>query len=103
MNDVETQVKLQHTSTSAYIALGAGLISSTLFLIAASLVAVGCLIASTQSMGEIKEGSDDGMRVMVWGFLSMMNVIVFYVIGIVGMRKTIRCYKELDRLAKVVR
>ena len=100
MNDVDTPVKLQHTSTSAHIALGAGLISSTLFLVAASLVAVGSLIASTQSMGAIEEGSDDSMRVMFWGFLSLMNVIVFYMFGIAGLRKTMRGYKDLERLAQ---
>ena len=99
MTNSETPAKLEHTSTSAHIALGAGLISSTLFLAAASVVAVGCLIASTQSMGAIEEGSDDSMRVMFWGFLSLMNVIVFYLFGIVGLMKTMRGYKDLERLA----
>ena len=100
MNDVDTPRKLQQTSTSAHIALGAGLIASTLFLVAASLVAVGCLMASTQSMGAIEEGSDDSMRVMFWGFLSLMNVIVFYVFGFAGLRKTMRGYKDLERMAE---
>jgi hypothetical protein len=94
------QLQPEHTVTSAQIALAAGLVSSTLFLMAASFVAVGCLIASTQSMGAIKEGSDDSVRVMFWGFLSLMNVIVFYFFGIAGLVKTMRGYKEFSRLTK---
>jgi hypothetical protein len=99
MTNFDTPVKLQPTSDSVHIALGAGLIVSTLFLVAASLVAVGCLIASTQSIGDIEEGSDDSMRVMFWYGLSMINVTVFYWFGIAGLRKTMRGYKDLDRLA----
>ena len=93
-------LQAQHTVTSAQIALAAGLVSSTLFLMAASIVAVGCLIASTQSMGSIKEGSDDSVRVMFWGFLSLMNVIVFYIFGIAGLVRTMRGYKEFSRRIK---
>jgi hypothetical protein len=100
MSDSKPAEKIQHTATSAHIALGAGLISSTLFLVAASLVAVGCLIATTQGLGELKEGSDDNMRAMVWGGLSFFNVVVFYICGIVGLRKVMRGYKETERIAK---
>lgn len=99
MSEANPAAKIQHTVTSAHIALGAGLISSTLFLMAASLVAVGCLIASTQQMGTIDETSDDAMRVMFWGFLSFLTVVIFYICGIVGIRKVLRGYREMERLA----
>jgi len=94
------QSQTQHSVTSAQIALAAGLVSSTLFLMAASFVAVGCLIASTQSIGQIAEGTDDSVRVMFWYFLSLMNVIVFYWFGIAGLVKTMRGHKEFNRLIK---
>jgi hypothetical protein len=37
---------------------------------------------------------------MFWGFLSLMNVIVFYFFGIAGLVKTMRGYKEFSRLTK---
>jgi len=100
MSDDVNRLQGQHTVTSAQIALAAGLVSSTLFLMAASFVAVGLLIASTQSIGAIKERSDDSVRVMFWYFLSLMNVIVFYFFGITGLAKTMRGYKEFSRLTK---
>jgi hypothetical protein len=100
MSDDVNRLQGQHTVTSAQIALAAGLVSSTLFLMAASFVAVGLLIASTQSIGAIKEGSDDSVRVLFWYFLSLMNVIVFYFFGITGLVKTMRGYKEFSRLTK---
>jgi hypothetical protein len=97
MSENVDRLQTHYTTTSAQIALAAGLLSSTLFLMGASFVAVGYLVASTQSMGAIQEGTDDSVRVMFWGFLSLMNVIVFYFFGIAGLVKTMRGYKEFNR------
>ena len=102
MTEDNKESKPLHTVTSAHIALGAGLISSTLFLVAASLVTVGCFIASTQSIGAIEEGSADEIRVMFWGSISLITVIVFYYCGIVGMKKVLRGYRESDQLTKTL-
>ena len=100
MADTSEAKDIHYNATSAHVALGAGLISSTLFLVAASVVAVGCLVASTQPITALEEGSDVDIRLKVWGFLSVMNVIIFYIFGIVGMRKVLRGYKEFDQMAK---
>ncbi|WP_152050900.1 hypothetical protein [Tautonia marina] len=74
--------------------LASATISSAIFLATGALLFAACLNAS---VGGRAVGEDNEIRAMVFGFITLINAVLFTIWGLVGMRKAIRGYKALGR------
>jgi hypothetical protein len=81
---------------STHIRLAAGLIASTLFLLTASLLTVGFLIAATMEIRP-PAGKFAEFGAMFLGGLSLLNIVFFYWRGLTGLGKVMAGYKEIDK------